>query len=75
MVESKVRRTFMGLVGKDVQPLQSQTNRLVVLTIKGGLDPHMSKLHGRWIKSVAFIFMMMLMLVFWVGMNLHLLAI
>jgi hypothetical protein len=29
-------------VGKAVQPLQSvKTNRLVVLTVKSGLDPHM----------------------------------
>ena len=31
----------MRLVGKDVQPLQSvKTNRLAVLTVKSGLDPH-----------------------------------
>jgi hypothetical protein len=42
MVVFKVPRTFTRLVGKDVQPLQSvKTNRLAVLTVKSGLDPHM----------------------------------
>jgi hypothetical protein len=42
MVGFKVPRTFTRLVGKDVQPLQEcKTNRLAVLTVKSGLDPHM----------------------------------
>jgi hypothetical protein len=42
MVGSKTLRSFYATCGESVQPLQSvQNNRLAVLTVKSGLDPHM----------------------------------
>jgi hypothetical protein len=45
MVGFKVFQSFYAACGESVQPLlRCKTNRLAMLTVKSGLDPHMTKL-------------------------------
>jgi hypothetical protein len=73
MVGFKVPRTFTRLVGKDVQPLQ----RLAVLTVKSGLDPHMITELEDGLKSCSlvilaiFLWCIISLCLMWVGINLY----
>jgi hypothetical protein len=41
MVGFKVLRSFYSTCGESVNSAECKTNRLAVLTVKSGLDPHM----------------------------------
>jgi hypothetical protein len=56
MVGSKTLWSYYTTCGESVQPLQSvKTNRLAVLTVKSGMDPHMINILKDGLKSLSLV--------------------